>query len=522
MNEADASDSSIQPQRQPRLRALEGGHRPLPHDLDCERCAIASLFIDPNSVLARAELMQLTPEAFYLAAHRIIFEVAREMWRKNQPVAIDTVAAELRQRQLIDQVGGYATLVGISESAPTTAQASFFLEKVFELGLLRALIRDSAQAGEDAHAYTGGLDELLGRVASKFQRLADFALRRNRKPQREVAASARAYAQLAMDGKLDRTRAMPFGGLPQVTTAFKPFDIREEDWLILIGALRSGGKSTIARQHIAHNLVAGKRFVVFLLETSRERWLNGIAGLFSGLSARAEDLEQARQLFPEKAQLFDEWAAWLESIMEEQLWIFDDIFYLEEIERQVREINRRVREKQLSVAIAAGKTPEEAEKLAYGLDGVLGDHLHIVQTRKEFRGNREREVSHIGRTLKLLHKGLNVPGFWCAQLNRSSAKDDRRASLSDLRDSGTLEQDADCVLLLHRPSENKAGNKQDGDQATHEAELIQAKRRNGPANISADLLFHLRIGSFEETAKTSAPRPGQPKPRGGYKREGGA
>ncbi len=517
MNEADTDFSSPGRPLRP-LRAIEGGHRELPHSVEAEEQLLACVFLDAKDVLARCELIQLTPGAFYEPKHAIVFEVARDMWRKNFPVSIDTVAEELKTRQLLEQLGSYEFLLQISDKSPTTAEAGFFMEKVFEQGLLRAFIREGQQQVEDGYAFTGGLDELLGKRASKLQRLADFALRRNRKPQREVARAARAYALAAMDGKLDSSRVLPFGGLPHTTAVFLPFDVVEEDWLILIGALANVGKSGLARQHVAQNLVLGRTWVVFLLETSRERWLNAVAGLFSGVSARKEALAELRVLFPEKAKQFDEWMAWLESLMEHQLWIFDDMFHLEDIERQVREINRKVRDRQLRAALAEGKTPEEADRLAYGLDGVMGDHLHLVATRKDFRGNREREVSHIGRTLKLLAKGLNVPNFWCAQLNRGSRNESRPPRMSDLRESGTLEQDADCVLLLHKPLENKAGTKQTGDQAVHEIELIQAKRRNGPAGISTDLLQHLKIGRFEELNKGASARPGVAKPAGGYKR----
>lgn len=497
-----------------RWRVLEGATRTMPHLDEAEQFVIASLFLDANETMARCELVQLTPEAFYDARHTVIFDVARDMWRKKLPVDIATVCEELKVRKLIEQSGGWDYIAEISQKAPTTAQTPFFVAKVFELGLLRALIRDCNAATEDAYGYAGsGIDEILGKHASKLQRLADFALRRNRKPQREIAAEARAYAQAALAGKLDKTRAIPLGGLPNTSGAFMQFDVREEDWLVLVGGVPNGGKSTLLRQHAGHNLVAGKRFAVFLLETSKTRWCLALACMFAGLNVRdvLERGEDVRRLFPEKANLLDEWQLWLESIMEQQLWIFDDLFYLEDIERQIRDINRRVRERQI-----AGGMPEDQ---AYGLDGVIGDHLHLVQTRKDFRGNRESQMSHIGRTLKLLHKGINVPGFWAAQLNRSSRIEKRRPRVSELRDSGTLEQDADAVLLLHTPEENKAGAKQDGNVSTHEIELIQGKRRNGPSDLAVDLLFHRKLGSFEELVRTNSVRPGMPKPKAGYKRE---
>lgn len=511
---SDDAFETTGPQVRPakKWRVIEGGAaakgRPLPHSLEAEEYLLSSILLDPNDVLARCELVQLTPEAFYDPKHGLLYDVARDMWRKKMPVGIETLAEELKTRRLLEQAGGLNFLVQVTARVPTTAQAGFFLEKVFEQALLRALIRDATESVDAAYAYTGGIDELLGRQASKLQRLADFALRRNRKSQAVIAEEAEAYAQAAMSGQLDKARAVPFGGLPHTTAAFLPFDVREEDWLVILAGVPNGGKSTLLRQHVAHNLVAGKSFVVFLLETSQRRWLMALAAMFAGVNLR--ELDSIRQLHPDRAKLFDEWLAWVKSIMETQLWIFDDLFFLEDIERQVREINRRVRERQ----IAAGVPPERA----YGLDGVLGDHLHLVQTRRDFRGNREAQVGFIGRTLKLLHKGLDVPGFWAAQLNRSSRVEKRRPRVSELRDSGTLEQDADVVLLVHTPEENKAGIKQDGNLSTHEVELIQGKRRNGPADLAVDLHFHRKLGCYEEIVRSDVVRPGMKKPQAGYKR----
>jgi replicative DNA helicase len=306
---------------------------------------------------------------------------------------------------------------------------------------------------------------------------------------------------------------MPFGGLPHTTAAFLPFDPNEEDWLVLLAGVPNGGKSTVLKQHVGHNLVAGRTFVVFLLEGSAKRWLMGIAALFAGVNLR--ELPETRALFPEKAALFDEWMAWLESILEEQLWVYEDIFYVEDVERTVRELNRRVRERQVAAGVAEDK--------AHGLDGVLGDHLHLLKSRRDDLLKRGRDadvVAYCGRTLKLLAKDLHQSHFWAAQLNRSSRNEERRPRVSDLRESGTLEQDADAVLLIHTPADNKAGNKQDGNSSVHEVELIQGKRRNGPSNVAVDLLFHRKLGAYEEVTKSA--RPGMPKPQNGYKREGNA
>ncbi len=525
-----ADESTPALQSQPRryrgdrnLRVVEPEEsRPLPASVEAEQKFIASCFADPSGpLIARAAGVPLLARHFFDPKCGVVWGKILLANQRGLPATVDLVAEELNLANELDRIGGYPFLAEVSRMLATTAEGVRYLELVLDYAMVRQGLRDTATASEAFYAWKGEqLEGMFGNFATTFQRLADSAMRRKRPSQRQVASEARAYAQAAMAGTLDKSRAMPFGGLPHTTTVFLPLDVKEEDWLILIGALRNGGKSTIARQHVGHSLVAGRVWVVFLLETSRRRWLNALAAMFAGVNLR--ELEETRALFPEKARCFDDWMAWIESIMEQQLWIFDDLFYLEDIERQIRDINRRVRERQLDAAIAAGRSAEEAEKLAYGLDGVLGDHLHLVQTRKDFRGNREAQVSFVGRTLKILAKTLDFYNLWCAQLNRGPSNDERRPRMSDLRDSGTLEQDADAIMLLHKPSENKAGLKQTGDQVVHEVELIMAKRRNGPAGVAVDLLQNLKIGSYEETQKTAGARPGMPKPKGGYKREGGA
>lgn len=508
---ADSQTKDGAPKRQwRRLEVLEGGAAPssgrvLPHSLEAEENLLASCLLDGRDVVARCALARLTPAAFYDPKHGILFEILLEMFSKNIPIGIDTLAEELKLRRQLDAVGGYAFLTQVSDRIPTTAQAGYFIERVREQGLLRAAIRDFTGVVEECFNFSGNLDQLLGRCALKAQRLADFSLRAKQVSQVELAQQARLTAAAVADGKIDKSRWLHLGGLPYADQAFLPFDVRNEDWLTLVAAPPSGGKSTLLRQHVAHNLVDGKRFVVFLLETSARRWLQAMAAMFAGVNLRELDQEPR-----DRVKNFDGWMAEIEGWMETRLWIFDDVFFLEDIERQVRELNRRLREQDL----AAGKPETEAR----GLDGVVGDYLQLLNTRERFR-QREEQVAYMSRTLKRLHKGIDVPGFWAVQLNRAPRAEGRRPKLTDLRESGALEQDADRVHMLHTPAENKAGVAQDGTQLVDEVELIQAKSRNGPRDIFVDLMFHKRSGRYEDASPKGTPRPGAPKPAGGYKRE---
>jgi len=502
-----AAFSSATP-RGPRLRVMSGGeHTPLPHSLEAEERFLACCLLDPGLV-ARGRSLLLLARHFYDPKHGIIWAKMCDLAATNLPVTISVLAEELKVSDQLEQVGGYAFLAQVSSTSPTSLEGMRFLERVLDYALIRQGIRESRTAGEALAGWTGeAVEGMLGKFALTFQRMSDFAMRRKRTSQLEIAQKARAAAADVAAGRVDKSRWLHLGGLPYADAAFLAYDTKNEDWLNLIAGPPSGGKSTLLRQHLGHNVIAGKRVVVFLLETSTRSWLQRLAGMFAGVNVRELDQEPK-----ERIAHFDEWMAHIEGWMETYLWVFDDIFFLEDIESQVRAINRRLIEKDL----AAGVAPE----LVRGLDAVGGDYLQLLDTREKFK-QREQQVAYISRCLKRLHKGIDVPGFWAVQLNRGPRAEGRRPKLTDLRESGALESDADSVLMLHTPEESKAGIKQDGTRSEDEVELIQAKRRNGPRDVYVDLIFKKRWGRYEEAAKGGV-RPGMPKPKNGYKREGAA
>jgi len=509
MENPDFSSPAVAPQqRGPRFRVVAGGGESpdrLPHSIETEQCLLSACFIDP-AVAARCSAALLLPRHFYDHRHGVVWAKICEVAATGMPPSLDLVAEQIKLSGEFERIGGFEFLVALSQKMPTQLEAMRHLDLVLDYALVRQGIRESDTAAAALRGWAGeNIDAIMGKFAVTFQRMSDFALRRKRTSLLDQARAARHAAAESAAGRVDKTRWLHFGGLPYADTALTPFDIRNEDWLIIIAAPPSGGKSTFLRQHLGHQLNHGKRIVVFLLETSTRRWLQSLAAMFAGVNVR--DLEREPK---ERVKAFDDWMAHIETLMETQLWVFDDVFFLEDIERHVRELNRQLREKD----IAAG-VPEDK---ARGLDAVGGDYLQLLNTREKFR-QREEQVAYMSRTLKRLHKGIDVPGFWCAQLNRSPRAEGRRPKLTDLRESGALEQDADCVLMLHTPEEAKDGQKQDGSRAVDETELIQAKRRNGPRDVAVDLLHHKRWGRYTD-AKDNTPRAGMPKPRAGYKREG--
>ncbi len=498
--------------RRPRgFRVLDGGAAgvvELPHSVEAEQSFLGACFADEGVTVARGRAARLDPRAFYSQKHAAVWKKLTELHAGGKPIEIGIVAEDLRATGELDELGGYPFLVQLTDRAPTTIQAGYYLDRIIDLGLLRSAIRQSGAAVELCHAHQGeGLEAMLGGIALKFQKLADFAMRRGRESLRDRAAKRLDQTLAAAAGAVDKSRWLSTG-LPWLDACILPFDVKQEDWLVIVAGPPSGGKSSIMRHIALHNCDQGKRGAVFLLETGL-RWLDAGAATYARVNLRELD-----RTLKERMALFKARYEQLVGYAEERLWIFEDLVFVEDIERQIREINRTLLERDLAAGVPADK--------ARGLDFVVVDYLQIMATRQQFRGHREQVVSHISMTLKRLLKSLDITGFIGAQINRSSREDPGLPpKLAALRESGAIEQDADRVIFIHTPPTNRAGATQDGNNLVDEVSIIQRKSRNGPRDVDVPVLFQKQWTRYEEASRKGEARPGLPKPQSGYKREGG-
>ncbi len=497
--------------RRPRgLRVIDGNATAveLPNSPESERRFLGCCLVDEGVTVARARAARLDARAFFTQNHATVWKKLADLHARGKPIETGILAEELRASNELDAIGGYPFLTQLTHEVATTIQAGYFLERIIDLALLRGAIRQSRSTEEICQQHQGeGVEEILGAVALKFQKLADFALRRGREGLKDRVAKRLEDTMQAAAGKVDRSRWL-MTGLQWLDACILPFDVKQEDWLVIMAGPPSGGKSSIMRHVALYNCDQGKRGAVFLLETGL-RWLDAGAATHARINLRELDRTPRDRLAQFKSRYEQ-----LVSYAEERLWVFEDLVYVEDIERQIREINRRLIEKDLSSGVA----PEKAR----GLDFVVIDYLQIMATRQQFRGHREQVVSHISMTLKRLFKQLDITGFVGAQINRSSREDPAKPpTLAALRESGAIEQDADRVIFLHTPPVNRAGVTQDGSHLIDEVEVIQRKSRNGPRDVSVALLFHKTCTRYEEASRKGDARPGLPKPQTGYKREQG-
>lgn len=479
-----------------------------PHSAEAEEHVIACCLIDGGQTLGRCLNEKLRDDAFYFPANKVLFRLLVELYEGNRPLTLEVLAEELKTQRLLEAVGGFAYLIQVTGKVPTTTHAGYFIQTVRELWIRREIIRTSESAIEKSHKFTGGpdnsLEDLVAPIASWFGQAMD-RVRAGQESMEQKAARGYARTLQKLEGKHDTSRQI-FTGMAEFDRRFGAFDVFEEDWLIGVGALTSGGKSAFTRKIIDFNLqdkddehgrpVAGKKGLVFLLETSIAKWLDLAACTATRINSR-----HLQELPKDMKEKFKAARAMREKWIGERLWIFDESIKVETLCARVDEHVRQ-----------------------HGLvDFVVVDHLHELYSTQNFRGNREPELGYIAKELKKIAKRLNIPFFVPVQLNRSSSKEGhRRPTKHDLRGSGEIENAFDRLLLLHTPKEDMRGAEQTDNQARIMIEIIQDKSRNGPIG-HREFWFDRPFTDYTEIRDSELERkPGQPggqKSTGGYRRD---
>ena len=456
-------DASSSPARPP---AGSGGGvgRTLPHSLEAEEYLISCCLLDGHDVVSRCLEARIRPESFYDPKHGIIYERLLDLYNRQAPIDVSVLAEELKTSRQLDQVGGYAVLTQVSSRIPTTAQAGYFIERVREQALLREIIRSATGAVEDCYGFSGGIDEFVDQIEQKI-----FSVTQNR-----VSESAKQMAPATKEAMNVITKMMmKKGELTGISSGYKDLDALlwgfQKTEMIILAARPSMGKTSLALNFAEAAALPKKGPAAAVLIFSLEMGASQLAlrmlcsrarvnmkllrdGLLSKNGDEQNRLVEAADEFSKSPIFIDDSSAL--SIM------------------QLRAKARRIH----------SRTP---------LGFIMVDYLQLLSPTDP-RVPREQQVAEASRGLKALAKELNVPVLVLSQLNRASEKDNRTPRLSDLRESGSIEQDADVVLMLARP--------RDADEkfqvAADSAELIVAKQRNGPVG-ELKLTFLRDITRFE-------------------------
>ena len=420
-----------------------------PHDIEAEQAILGSMLTDKDAVISAIEVLK--EDAFYREDNKAIYAAILSLYAKSEPIDIITVKAELVENGNFERIGGLEYLAELPERVPTTSNVDRYIKIVEEKAMLRSLISTANELVSLGYNETEEVDSIMDLAEKK---VFDLAQKKNTKgytPIKDVLVESFAKLEELYNQK---------GKISGKTTGFTDLDLRTSGLhnsdLIIVAARPAMGKSAFAI-NIATNLaLSGTPVAIFNLEMSKEQVGNRIL-----CSEAMVDSNKIRT-----GQVEDEdWmklASTLGRLSEAPIYI-DDTAGI-----SIMEIRAKCRKLKLEKDI--------------GL--VVIDYLQLIQGSGKRNSSREQEISEISRSLKILAKELDIPVIALSQLSRGVEKrDDKRPMLSDLRESGAIEQDADIVMFLYRDDYYN-----DDSEKKNVAEVILAKHRGG-ATGTVDLAW---------------------------------
>ena len=439
----------------------EGRSRTLPHDQEAEESVLGSMLMATDSFEAIGDVLQiLHADDFYRPAHRVVYESIMRLFAAGQPVDAVTVAADLEKMGELEKAGGRPAIFGIVDSTPSYANAAYYARIVEERSLLRRLIRASSEISQ--MAFEGGqeINTTLDRAEGLIFEVAQRRVADTMSPVQDLLNPMVAEIEKLHEHQSDVL------GLP---TGFRDFDSLtsglHKDNLIIVAARPAVGKSTFALNVAAHAALAGHGVAYFSLEMSKTELVQRLLCSTGGI-----DAQRIRNRRLTDRDWFEITRA-ADRLQRAPLWIDD------------------------SAITTALEMRAKCRRLAArgDLSLVVVDYMQLMHSHTKSE-NRQQEVSDISRNLKILARELNVPVIAVSQLNRGvEARADKRPMLGDLRESGSLEQDADLVVFLYRDEYYDRDSRDKGV-----AEVIVAKHRNGPTGEVrlAYLAHQLRFGDL--------------------------
>lgn len=427
-----------------------------PQNKEAEQSVLGAVFLSKEALTTAIEILR--PEDFYKTAHQRIFQTMVDLYEKGEPVDLVTVTADLSDHKLLDEVGGVTYITEIASSVPTAANIEYYAKIVEEKSLLRRLIHTATKIANDGYSREDDVTEI---VADAEKYIMEIGQNRNSggfQAIRDVLLETYERIEILSQRRGDIT-GIPTGytDLDKMTAGFQRSD------LIILAARPSVGKTAFAL-NVAQNVAAraGETVAIFSLEM-------GATQLVQRMICAEGNLDASRM----RSGALEE-DDWQKLTMAIGTLAKAPIFIDDTPGVTVQDIRAKCRRLQ-------------AER---GLGMILIDYLQLIQGRGK-GDNRQQEVSEISRTLKGIARELNVPVIALSQLSRGvEQRQDKRPMMSDIRESGSIEQDADIVAFLYRDDyyDKETENK-------NVIEIIIAKQRNGPTG-TVELAFLKEFNKF--------------------------
>lgn len=449
----------------------EKSSRVPPQNIEAEQAVLCAMLIDKEAIARVTEI--LNGDDFYREAHRVIFNVMAELYGKNEAVDLITVTDALKRDNKLEDVGGIAYVTALANAVPTAANVKYHADIVAEKSVLRQLVRVSTEIAAMGYDADEEVNVLIDKAESRILEISNRKKKSDFTPISDVLMESVQGIEKLLNNK---------GGLTGIPTGFVDLDkltsgLHPSDFIIL-AARPSMGKTAFALNVVqnvalrAHKKVGGspRSVAFFSLEMSKEQLVNRM------LCAEANIDSQRLRIGEMADKDWDSlWGA-CDSMSKAKIFIDDT--------PGITAMEMRSRARRL--------------KAEHGLDLIVVDYLQLMQGsgKRNVSGDRQQEVSEISRSLKALARELDVPVIALSQLSRGvEARQVKRPMLSDLRESGSLEQDADIVAFLYR--EDYYNPETENKNIT---ELIIAKHRNGPVD-TVNLFFHKQFTKFVGFAK---------------------
>ena len=428
-----------------------------PHSLDAEMCLLASMTLDREII---GEVVQrVERDSFYLADHQIIFEALVDLWTAGRPIDAVILREELAKRQLLEEIGGTVYIAELLGSVPSAAHALHYAHIVREKALLRQLIDASNKCLQDAYSPHETVEQVMDRAE---KRIFDIA---QKKITGEMV-SLGSVAENVYEMLEDKGRAGLMSDFIDLDEMMHGLQAGE---MIVLAARPSMGKTALA-MNIVENVAAKQVPVaIFSLEMSKQQLAQRMMCSRAGLDAQRVRRGMLRN------EEYQKLAMMVTELSKFQIWVDDT--------PGLTVMDLRAKSRRLA--------------LQKGIKLIMIDYLQLMEGTA-LAENRQQQITEISRGIKGLSRELNVPVICLSQLNRQAeGRDGHRPRMSDLRESGSIEQDADVVLLLHRDDYYRKNEPDFVPENT--ADLIIAKQRNGPTG-TVKLTFDDKTMTFRNLA----------------------